>query len=233
MIEVKTKLELIITSESEYSYLLTRGRKTKKIHSQNVGSFNNFQSEKIDINYNDLTFVNGYALTTYENKYIFIEEGTNKIMPYNYEYATNFNAQGYAMVCRNQNITWINKEFKALNAETNKFAQDTGELTGFQKIESFKEYAEDVNLSKLYYKDNIHSSYLKRDGCMLRFESVDKMGEAITKFINDNMTPWGKKGYMTDKKEGTIYLSNGTYYTFEDSLELMFNPDKASKVLMK
>lgn len=58
-------------------------------------------------------FVNGFkAVVTKNGEYAYICEEDNCLLPFRYDIAGNFNEHGYAMVGKNANISWINKEFK-------------------------------------------------------------------------------------------------------------------------
>ena len=61
-------------------------------------------------------FVNGFKVVKLANdSYSYIRESDNKLMPYQYDVAFNFNEYGFAMVGKDGSVSWINKDFKYLN----------------------------------------------------------------------------------------------------------------------
>ena len=58
-------------------------------------------------------FVNGYKVVQTANKeYAYVREEDNKLLPYRYDIATDFNEYGYAMVGKDARVSWIDRDFR-------------------------------------------------------------------------------------------------------------------------
>lgn len=90
-------------------YIIDKGRETEIIYDADKEIGNGPISMEI---IEESEFVNGFKVVRFKDgQYGYVRGSDNRLMPYHYDIAFNFNEYGFAMVGRNASVTWINKDF--------------------------------------------------------------------------------------------------------------------------
>ena len=168
-----------------------------------------FSSIKIINNNRD--FVNGYKVVQTANKeYAYIREKDNTLLPFRYDIATDFNRYGYAMVGKDGNVSWIDKNFNYLNSKGEMVKEsplnEYANFDGFYRVDDFSN--SDIPLSRVCYKYSDLVSYFGTNGKLKEFYNYD--GKTIEDFSNNqflNGTCFYEGGYATT--DNRILLSKG------------------------
>ncbi len=190
-------------------------------------------------------FVNGYKLVKLANEfYGYIRESDNKLMEHLYNIATDFNEYGYAMVGRNDTVTWINKDFNYLSDKG--WVEDpvydknnewfNGYMDGMCSVDKFSNGS--IPLSRIGKNSEI-CSYIGVDGKIIYFKAIDgdtlRLSSAIRYgtnfdehnhatsegigFSKDNYFLFGE-GYYADFNDLTKYsLENGVIDKIEEKIK--------------
>ena len=120
-------------------------------------------------------FVNGFKVVQTANlEYAYVREADNKLLPYRYDIATDFNEYGYAMVGKEAKVSWIDRNFRYFDATFETFLDEeknkSDRFNGFSSISNFSNG--ENHLSKLLRKDYDSDSsviYLDTDGKIKKF----------------------------------------------------------------
>ena len=122
-------------------------------------------------------FVNGFKVVKmYDDKYAFLREEDNKIMPYRYDVATTFNNYGFAMVGKDGTVSWINKDFQYLNYKGKMVEENNNPLIGFDGWDGVYNFSEcDSPLSRIFCgKEHFgRTSYFNTNGEIKKFYQFD------------------------------------------------------------
>lgn len=142
----------IFRSKVSYSYY-----KIKRINGDETGVFT--ERKKYDnqilstqIKAASKKFVNGFKLVKMsDDKYAYIQEKDMTLLPYRYDYATNFNEFGLAIVGKDGGVSWINKDFKYLNSKGEMVIEENGLLKYFDGWQGLYNFSGKENpLSRLF-----------------------------------------------------------------------------------
>ncbi len=168
-------------------------------------------------------FVNGYKVVQTANKeYAYVREEDNKLLPYRYDIATDFNKYGYAMVGKNARVSWIDKNFRYFNEEEEKFTEEQeigyNTFNGFLGVSDFSKV--ENPLSRMYRRGyNNTVSYLGTNGKIKEFSKYD--GEIIrddesNKYFSYYSEDFNDKGYAKANNDEIILLSSGYSLSTKD-----------------
>ena len=172
-------------------------------------------------------FVNGFKVVQLDNKeYAYVREEDNKLLPYRYDIATDFNEYGYAMVGRNARVSWIDRNFRYFNPKEKKFIEECKigsyyRFNGFLGVNDFSKG--EHPLSKVYcFGYNNTVSYLGTDGKIKEFYKYD--GEIIREDeSNKNFSYYSEDfndlGYAKANDGEIILLSSGYYLSIKDLIK--------------
>lgn len=189
-------------------------------------------------------FVNGFKVVLTKNgEYGYVREEDNVLLPFRYDVAFDFNKYGFAIVGKNGDVSWINKDFKYLNSKgemvedsfDNKFAK----FDGWQEIGAFS--SGDIALSRVYDGRNSCGkvAYFGENGKLKEFYRYNgKINENDYVSFFNRGSKFDEKGHaMADKK---MLFSKGYYISFKDLIDISIEKgfidrlsDDAEKVLKK
>lgn len=162
-------------------------------------------------------FTNGIKVVKLENgEYGYLREADNKLLPYRYDYATNFNNNGYAIVAKDGTVSWIDRTFKYLSSD-GLMVEDYVN----NKSSSFKGYLDvynftNVPLSKVSTDRKV--SYFGLDGKIKEFYMYDgKFSDyPYTTFAIGGM--FDGNGIAIDEEK--ILFAKGYFCTFSDFIKI-------------
>lgn len=182
-----------------------------------------------------------YGFKIVYNKYgqcLFMRMKDNVTMPYIFDFATNFNKYGLAMVAKDGKVTWINKKFQYFNDK-----QGTSNLTekyrinGWASIDAFS--GGDTKLSRCQNSfEKPSTSFLGTDFQAKTFYEYDGSGINEDEYCNslDGVySNFNEKGYATSGTGETILSSDG-YYTSDQILiekAIKANPQRYLEYLIE
>ncbi len=170
-------------------------------------------------------FVNGFKVVQTANlEYAYVREADNKLLPYRYDIATDFNEYGYAIVGKDARVSWIDRNFRYFDATFETFLDEkknkSDRFNGFSSISNFSNG--ENHLSKLLRKDYDSDSsviYLDTDGKIKKFYKYDGeavCGEDFKKEFPLDSTTFNESDYATFYQNKFILLSSGYYlYTMD------------------
>ena len=169
-------------------------------------------------------FVNGFKVVQTANlEYAYVREEDNKLLPYRYDIATDFNEYGYAIVGKDARVSWIDRNFRYFNPKEKKFIEEY-EIGSYYRFNGFLGVNDFSNgeypLSKVYclgYNNAV--SYLGIDGKIKEFVNYD--GEIIrndqsNKNFSYDSEDFNDLGYAKANNGELILLSSGYYLSTKD-----------------
>lgn len=169
-------------------------------------------------------FVNGFKVVLMATKeYAYIRQSDNKLLPFRYDVASDFNEYGFAMVGKDASTSWIDTDFKYLSFRGKMVEEDINNIfvdfNGFQGVREFSKGA--IPLSKVYYFGNRLSSisYFGIDGQLKEFCEFDgqlKRSCPLNRF--NEGTDFDENGYAN--ADGKILFARGYYCDFNDMLNI-------------
>ena len=170
-------------------------------------------------------FVNGFKVVQLDNKeYAYVREKDNKLLPYRYDIATDFNEYGYAMVGKDGKVSWIDKNFKYLNSKYEMVNEDSSKFNGFLSVSDFSKGEHPLSkVCSCSYDWNKKTSYFGVDGKIKEFSRYD--GEIIRdsnsiKNFSYYSEDFNDKGYATANNDWLILLSSGYYLYTKDLIRI-------------
>lgn len=147
--------------------------------------FERYQSTDTICDENE-NFVNGFKLVRTEVKphgspeFAYIKEETGELLPYRFDIATDFNQYGLAMVGKDGDVTWVDKEFKMLKHDDMSVFKkmqpidvnllETGRINGgFLRVQNFTKGK--VPLSRVYEGRSSYGTvaFLNSTGTLQKF----------------------------------------------------------------
>lgn len=187
-------------------------------------------SASFDIIDDSRDFVNGFKVVQTANKeYAYVREADNKLLPFRYDIATDFNEYGYAMVGKDARVSWIDRNFRYFNIQEKKFTEEyeigSYGFNGFLGANDFSKG--EYPLSKIYRSGYTNTvSYLGTDGKIKEFYRYD--GEIIrddesNKCFSDYSEDFNDKGYAKANNGELILLSSGYYLSAKDLIKIEEN----------
>ena len=166
-----------------------------------------------------------YGFKIVYNKYgqcLFMRMKDNVTMPYIFDFATNFNKYGLAMVAKDGNVTWINKNFQYFsNRRDISRLTEEYRINGWASIDAFS--GGDIKLSRCQSSFEIPStSFLGTDFQVKTFYEYD--GSRINEDKHCNSldgvySNFNEKGYATSSAVETILSSKGYYANSQTLIE--------------
>ena len=123
----KTQKEREVRYYTEKEYIKLYGSLPEGEEAKNTaGAYNSAPKDRAKDPYwkpqkDVLGFTNGYITIFKGNTYAYKEYGKYKISNFCFDFATDFNALGLAVVCKDGKITWLNTKFQYLNPKTEEF----------------------------------------------------------------------------------------------------------------
>ena len=172
-------------------------------------------------------FINGYKLVKLANEfYGYIRESDNKLMEHLFNIATDFNEYGYAMVGRNDTVTWIDKDFNYLSLKG--WVEDpvyekhdewfNGYMYGLCSVDKFSNG--DIPLSRLG-QDSEMCFYIGIDGkiiCFKALEDEDTIGFSASVRYGTNFDEYNHatSNGIGFSKEKYFLFGEGYYEDFDD-----------------
>ena len=165
-------------------------------------------------------FVNGFKLVRTSNgEFGYIKESDNELLPYRYDIAFDFNEHGLAMVGKDGDVSWIDKDFNYINLEGEKVQEDLdykyGDFKAWQTIEQFSKGEKPI--AKLYYGRDTYAKirYIDASGNLMSFCKFDgKIHDDQTYSLFGDGTSFDKKGVA--KADGSYLFARGYYITYRD-----------------
>ena len=162
-------------------------------------------------------FINGYKLVKLANEfYGYIRESDNKLMEHLYNIATDFNEYGYAMVGRNDTVTWIDKDFNYLSLKG--WVEDpvynkhndwfNGYMYGMCSVDKFSEG--DIPISRIGQNCEL-CFYIGIDGKTIYFKALEE--EDTVKFSSSVRYGTNFDEHNHARSKG-IGFSNDQYFLF-------------------
>lgn len=219
-----------------HEYILNNGREDVDFISISLPTTFKYNAS-CDIIDDTHDFVNGFKLVQTANKeYAYVREEDNTLLPYRYDIATDFNEYGYAMVGKDDRVSWIDRKFRYFDADEEKFLdeeeRDYDKFNGFISVSDFSNG--EIPLSRVGKYDNTISDnkyfirYLGIDGKIKNFRNYDgtRINEysSLNKFLYEG-TDFDKNGIaVTNTYKGQVALLASGYYILErDLIELCKN----------
>ena len=188
----------------------------------------------------DRKFINGFkAIKVGQETYGYVREKDNKIMPYYYDNAYDFNEYGYAIVGREGAMSWINKRFKYLRNDgssgyyDNEYAMSEDYLHdpyrilhGFHSVGEFSKG--DIPLSRICISSE-GVIYFGTDGKVKKFIKYNG-DKPLCKFKHG--TPFNKDGMAIAElgNEKLILFAEGYCVAYDDLAKLALERGFVDKV---
>ena len=214
----------------KYSYVINEGKDDKLcmpiVLPYYYGAYLRHPAS-IDIIDDSRDFINGFKVVQTDNEeYAYVREEDNKLLPYRYDIATDFNLYGYAMVGKNARVSWIDMNFRYFNEEEEKFTkeQEIGYNT-FNGLLGVSDFSKgETPLSRMYrhgYENKV--SYLGTDGNIKEFYNFD--GEIIrddesNKYFSYYSEDFNDLGYAKANDGEIMLLSSGYYLSIKDLIRI-------------
>ena len=171
-------------------------------------------------------FVYGYKVVQLENgQYAYLSEKTKELLPVlRFDFATNFNKYGYAMIAKNGKVSWMNTDFMYLNYKgywienyadfeynaldkINEFSKGEIPLSlvsgddPFGETFGLKGYIDTNGVLKTFYRYNLNDMVIRN--AFITFTSAEDFDESGFTKVDD--------GFISDK---------GYYFKLDDLLKL-------------
>ncbi len=166
-------------------------------------------------------FVNGFKVVQLINgEYAYVRESDNKLLPFRYDIALNFNEYGLAMVGRQGRVTWIDTSFNYLNSFGEMVPDDNPEkLRGFEEMEDFSKGT--IPLSKVvnFEDDGAGLCYVEPDKKFKNFYRYNgTLDQSSSYHFEYESTSFNEEGYaITDN---SILFAEGVMIGFDDLLKI-------------
>ena len=203
-----------------YSYILNEGT-DKEVRVTVILPYYSRPDISFDIIDDSRDFVNGYKVVQTANKeYAYVREEDNKLLPYRYDIATDFNEYGYAMVGKDGKVSWVDKNFKYLNSKYEMVKEDSSKFNGFLSVSDFSKGENPLSkVCSCDYDWDRKTSYFGVDGKIKEFARYDgeiiRDGNSIKKFSYYS-EDFNDKGYATVNNDWLILLSSGYSLSTKD-----------------
>lgn len=170
-------------------------------------------------------FMNGFKVVKTKNgECAYIREKDNKMLPYRYDVASDFNEHGFAMVAKSGMVTWINKDFQYLSAIGNMvdeidISERSSRMNGWEAVFQFSKG--DIPLSRIHSRSYCNRvSYFGIDGEIKTFQPYDGKEKVSTKSYKFwNAVDFDEDGYAISQYN--ILSAKGYCCTSQDFLELL------------
>ncbi len=161
-------------------------------------------------------------------QYMYVRTYNNAVIPYMFDYATNFDKDGLAMVAKDGYVAWINKDFFCLDNQIKISSLSTEkELEGWQSISAFSEG--EIPLSRCYRKTDV-TAYITKDlkPLELREYTGDKIINHIFLVMTGKCSEFTKEGYAFGPNKIEIISDKGYYISTEDFVKkaVEINPEQ-------
>ena len=180
------------------------------------------KTDKIADDSND--FVNGFKVVKMANgEYAYVRESDNSLLPFRYDVAFDFNEFGFAIVGKDGNVTWIDKEFKYLNLKGEMIEEELDKswvkFAGWQRVSTFSKGV--IPLSRVYDGRGSHSriAYFGTNGKLkefYRYNGVMDTYSVITIF--GSATTFDDEGHA--RADGNMLFARGYYLSYSDLIKL-------------
>ena len=188
-------------------------------------------------------FINGVKVIKLENgEYGYLREADNKLLPYRYDYATDFNNSGYALVAKDGLVSWIDRTFKYLSSDgmmVENYINNKSSFKGYIDVYNFTNGS--IPLSKVSTDRKV--SYFGLDGKIKKFYMYDgKFSDyPYTSFnvgglfdgngiaIDDEKILFAKGYFCTIYDFIKICKQNGTFLKLSEAIDNSFNNVKRRK----
>ena len=170
-------------------------------------------------------FVNGFKIVeTANGEYAYIRESDGVLLPYRYDIATDFNDYGFAMVAKDGNASWINKNFRYFSRDGEMVVENIedryykySEFKGFQKIYKFS--TGNYPLSKVYDGRGRGEIvfYFSTEGKIKEFYQFDGSFDYEFPVVSLASKDFGDKDYIINGYG--IFFAKGYYFPLKYVLE--------------
>ena len=184
------------------------------------------------------SFVNGFKLVKNQyNQYLYVSEETGELLPYIFDFATDFNDKGYAMIGKNSEVSWIDKNFNYVDNKGTKWEVDSKRLYSFVGWKTISAFSEgEIPLSRCSDSEN-SVAYLGLDGKLKEFSELsgktmytktffssesddfDDFGHAVANKDSDAKVLFAKGFYITQEKLIAKTIESGFLKTIDDEIE--------------
>ena len=162
-------------------------------------------------------FVNGFKVVKTNNgEYAYLREEDNLLLPFRYDLAFNFNEYGFAIVCKDGKVTWIDRDFKFLNIQGEMVEDNTDSWDNFDGFSGISEFSEgEIPLSRLFICDDQEVCYFSTDGIIKEFSIYDgKINKDLSIKCFYNGTSFDDDGHA--KCDNGVLFAKGFYVSYED-----------------
>lgn len=148
------------------SYILNKGSKDEYVYSASIKErhlgFEGIVSPKVPQN-----FIHGYKVVlTNRGECAYVRESDGKLLPYRFDFATNFNEYGFAMVAKDGKVTWMNESFECLVSNGQMVDNTTSFKDAFLEISNFSGTKQPLSKCKI---DTDLSCFFSTDGKVKQF----------------------------------------------------------------
>lgn len=179
-------------------------------------------------------FVNGFKVVRLENgKYSYVRESDNQLVPFKYDFATDFNEYGMAMVAKGGYVTWINKYFELSVSGLLKMYEDRSDIpfTGWHSITEFSKGETPLSIMEFrnikrygrYVLNKSKTSAFGINGKVLKFQHITNPSDSRYTFTY--IHPFNEFGTTAavdetiDGQESYVLQFNGLFLTTDEYLE--------------
>ena len=169
------------------------------------------------------------------DQYMYMRLSDNAVIPYIFDFATNFNKNGLAMVAVNGTVTWINKKFKYLTRNGKiENINEVDNIQGWKFISAFT--GDETKLSRCYVDCgsgdwiNRYTSYLGTDFKCKEFYEYNgyKCSNGTVARFNGDFSDFDKEGFAYRANGGLILSNIGYYMTTDAFIEAIIKQNKDS-----
>ncbi len=213
--------ELINGTLGEYSYSITKDDgSTNIVHFKRPATINGQMTAKNVFRIAGAVsddFVKGFKLLAdQEGRYLYYQQGNGlrpeKIIPYIFDIATDFNEYGLAMVAVNGRVSWMNQDFQYVDKDNMLQSYDEDMEDAWASVSSFSEGT--IPLSKLMHPgEGLVTAYMCIDTsikCFRRFENGKIVaGPISSNHFDMNSTDFNRDGWAF--AEDRVLCDQGFY----------------------
>lgn len=164
-------------------------------------------------------FVHGFKLgINSHGQYLFIREEDGAVMPYVFDFATDFNELGFAMVGKNSEVSWIDRNFNYVDGKGTKWEVDSKRLYSFSGWKSVSAFSEgDIPLSKCCDKDG-KVAYMGTDGQLKTFSNYSGKSLYANTFFTSDSDDFDQLGHAIADKSSCpkVLFAAGKYMLQSD-----------------
>ena len=183
-------------------------------------SEDSYNGEKFTIVEKSDEFVHGFKLgKNSHGQFLFIREEDGAVMPYVFDVATDFNELGFAMVGKNSEVSWIDKNFNYIDSKGTKWEVDSNRLYSFSGWKSISAFSKGKTpISKCVNSDG-KVAYMGTDGELRAFSNHSGKTLYANTFFTSDSDDFDELGHaIVDKASSPKVLFATGYYMLSSDL---------------